>query len=57
MQCNTSYIIADPKGEMLRAAAPLLLENGYDVKVFNLINPEDSDGYNPFIYTVQMRML
>ena len=50
MQCNTSYIIADPKGEMLRAAAPLLLENGYDVKVFNLINPEDSDGYNPFTY-------
>mgnify|MGYP002668295296 FL=1 len=50
MQCNTSYIIADPKGEMLRATAPLLLENGYDVKVFNLINPEDSDGYNPFTY-------
>lgn len=50
MQCNASYIIADPKGEMLRAAAPLLLENGYDVKVFNLINPEDSDGYNPFTY-------
>lgn len=50
MQCNASYIIADPKGEMFRAAAPLLLEHGYDVKVFNLINPEDSDGYNPFTY-------
>lgn len=33
MQCNTSFIIADPKGEMLRAVAPLLLEKGYDVKV------------------------
>lgn len=50
MQCNTSYVIADPKGEMLRASAPLLMEQGYDVKVFNLINPEDSDGYNPFTY-------
>lgn len=50
MQCNTSLVIADPKGEMLRATAPLLLEKGYDVKVFNLINPENSDGYNPFNY-------
>ena len=50
MQCNTSFIIADPKGEMLRSTAPLLLEKGYDVKVFNLINPFDSDGYNPFVY-------
>lgn len=50
MQCNSSFIIADPKGEMLRAVAPLLLEKGYDVKVFNLITPKDSDGYNPFVY-------
>ncbi len=50
MQCNTSFVIADPKGEMLRATAPLLLQRGYDVKVFNLINPSDSDGYNPFTY-------
>ena len=50
MQCNTSYIVADPKGEMLRSVAPLLLEKGYDVKVFNLITPYNSDGYNPFVY-------
>lgn len=50
MQCNTSFIIADPKGEMLRSVAPLLLEKGYDVKVFNLITPQNSDGYNPFMY-------
>ena len=50
MQCNTSFIIADPKGEMLRSVAPLLLEKGYDVKVFNLITPSNSDGYNPFTY-------
>ena len=50
MQCNTSFIIADPKGEMLRSVAPLLLEKGNDVKVFNLITPQNSDGYNPFMY-------
>ena len=50
LQCNTSFIILDPKGEIVRSTAPLLLEKGYDVKVFNLINPEDSDGYNPFSY-------
>ena len=50
MQCNTSFIVADPKGEMLRSIAPLLIEKGYDIKVFNLIEPENSDGYNPFVY-------
>ena len=50
LQCNTSYIVADPKGELLRSTAPLLMEKGYDVKVFNLITPENSDGYNPFTY-------
>ena len=50
MQCNTSFIVADQKGEMLRSIAPLLIENGYDIKVFNLIEPENSDGYNPFVY-------
>ena len=50
MQCNTSFIVADPKGEMLRSIAPLLIGNGYDIKVFNLIEPENSDGYNPFVY-------
>lgn len=50
MQCNTSFIIADPKGELLRSTAPMLMEKGYDVKVFNLIDPKDSDGYNPFVY-------
>ena len=50
MQCHTSFIVADPKGEMLRSIAPLLIEKGYDIKVFNLIEPENSDGYNPFVY-------
>ena len=50
LQCNASYIISDPKGELMRATAPLLIEKGYEVHVFNLITPEDSDGYNPFVY-------
>lgn len=50
MQCNTSFIITDPKAEILRSTSPLLIEKGYDIKVFNLINPLQSDGYNPFVY-------
>ena len=50
MQCNASFVCSDPKGELARATVPLLLENGYDVKVFNLITPSESDGYNPFAY-------
>ena len=47
---NTSYIITDPKGEILRAAGPMLLRRGYVLRVFDLIEPENSDCYNPFHY-------
>ncbi len=50
MDANCSYLITDPKGEILRATGGLLKEQGYDVKVFDLINPENSDCYNPFVY-------
>ena len=50
MSANCSYLITDPKGEMLRATGHLLKAEGYDVKVFNLIDPSQSDGYNPFRY-------
>lgn len=50
MQANCSYIIADPKAEMLRSVGPLLEAKGYDIKVFDLINMEQSDAYNPFAY-------
>lgn len=50
MSANCSYLVTDPKGEMLRATGGLLQDQGYDVKVFDLINPENSDGYNPFVY-------
>lgn len=47
---NCSYLITDPKGELLRAAGSLLAAQGYEVRVFNLIDPSQSDGYNPFSY-------
>lgn len=47
---NCSYLVTDPKGELLRAAGGLLLSLGYEVRVFNLIDPEQSDCYNPFVY-------
>lgn len=47
---NCSYLITDPKGELLRASGGLLKNKGYDVKVFNLIDPSQSDCYNPFVY-------
>lgn len=50
MSVNCSYLIVDPKGEMLRSTGYLLQEEGYDIKVFDLIHPNQSDGYNPFTY-------
>ena len=47
---NCSYLITDPKGELLRSSGSLLKEKGYEVRVFNLIDPSQSDGYNPFAY-------
>ena len=47
---NCSYLVTDPKGELLRAAGALLAAQGYEVRVFNLIDPSQSDGYNPFSY-------
>ncbi len=50
MQCNTSYVVLDPKGEIVRDTGNLLEENGYDVRVLDLINMEKSYCYNPFVY-------
>ncbi len=45
-----SYLVTDPKGEVVRALAPFLIQQGYDVQVFDLIDPARSDFYNPFVY-------
>ena len=50
MQMNTSYIVTDPKGELLRSTGKMLSEQGYIVRVFNLIDMTHSDNYNPFDY-------
>lgn len=50
MQCNCSYIIADPKGELLRATGGMLEKQGYEVKVLNLVDMARSDCYNPLAY-------
>lgn len=50
MQCNTSFVVLDPKGEIIRSVGHLLEDNGYVVKVIDLIDMSKSLGYNPFHY-------
>lgn len=50
MQANTSLVILDPKGEIVRDTGYLLEKKGYEVKVLDLINMEKSHCYNPFVY-------
>lgn len=50
MQCNTSFVVLDPKGELLRDTGYLLEKEGYVIKVVDLINMSKSHCYNPFEY-------
>lgn len=50
MQCCCSMVITDPKAELLRKTGGLLEKKGYEVRVFDLINPNTSFCYNPFEY-------
>jgi type IV secretion system protein VirD4 len=50
MQANTSFVVLDPKGEILRDTGNLLKANGYEIKVLDLINTHLSHCYNPFAY-------
>ena len=50
MQCNTSFVILDPKGEIVRDIGGLLENKGYEVRVLDLINMHRSHCYNPFVY-------
>lgn len=52
LQCLGSYVITDPKGELYRETSGFLKANGYEVKAFNLVNPEYSDRYNPLTHIV-----
>ena len=50
LQANTNYVVTDPKSEVLLATGGWLKQNGYDIRVLNLVNLSESDGYNPFRY-------
>ena len=52
MQCDaeTSMVILDPKGEIVRDVGGLLEKKGYEVRVLDLINMHRSHCYNPFVY-------
>ena len=50
MQANTSFVILDPKGEIVRDVGKLLEAKGYEIKVLDLISMEKSHCYNPFVY-------
>ena len=45
-----SYVFTDPKGELYDKTAGYLKKNGYEIKVLNLVNPANSDGYNPLLH-------
>ena len=50
MQANTSFVVLDPKGEIVRDVGKLLEVKGYEIKVLDLISMEKSHCYNPFVY-------
>lgn len=50
MQMNTSFVVTDPKSELLKSTGKMLKNNGYDIKVLNLVNFAESDCFNPFKY-------
>lgn len=50
LQAHSSYVVTDPKGEILEKAGAFLVHEGYKIRVLNLDNKTASDGYNPFLY-------
>lgn len=50
LQCNTSFVCLDPKGELLRDTGNLLEKEGYVIRIIDLIDMSKSHGYNPFAY-------
>ena len=50
MQCNTSFVLLDPKGEIIHKVGGLLKKKGYEVRVLDLLNMNRSHCYNPFVY-------
>lgn len=50
LQMHSSYVVTDPKGDVVINTGKTLLKHGYKVKIFNTINFDKSQHYNPFAY-------
>ena len=50
LQCHSSYVVTDPKGDIVIDCGNVLLRNHYQIKIFNTINFSKSMRYNPFEY-------
>lgn len=55
LQMNSSFVVTDPKGEVLRSVGNVLIKNGYKVRCLNLMDMEKSNNYNPFHYLRENR--
>lgn len=50
LQANCNYVVTDPAGEMLASMGTFLENQGYEIRVFNLVEMDKSHCYNPFKY-------
>ena len=50
LQMHSSYVVTDPKGELLSSCGTALMRKGYQVRVLNTVNMKKSMKYNPFAY-------
>ena len=50
LQCNTSFVVTDPSGELVESCGKMLIQHGYEIRVFNLNDMKHSSNYNPFHY-------
>ena len=50
LQAHSSFVVTDPKGEILEKSGKFLESRGYDIRVLNLDNMSKSDCYNSFVY-------
>lgn len=50
LQCNTSFVVTDPSGELVESCGKMLQKHGYEIRVFNLNDMKHSSNYNPFHY-------
>lgn len=50
MQMHSSYVVSDSKGLLLSETGKMFEEAGYEIKIFDLINRQETHQYNPFKY-------